>query len=62
MERERIYLDTYILQQDMRVRMPKTILANLSVEKGKTKFSIYLDKSNNEIILKAVEETQEDDK
>ena len=29
-----IYLDTYVLQQDMRVRMPKTILANLNLEKG----------------------------
>ena len=24
-----IYLDTYILQQDMRVRMPKAILSNM---------------------------------
>ena len=38
-----IYLDTYILQQDMRVRMPKAILSNMGVEKGKTKFDIYLD-------------------
>ncbi len=52
MERELIYLDTYILQQDMRVRMPKAILANMPVTKGKTKFAIYIDKHNNEIILK----------
>lgn len=25
-----IYLDTYVLQQDMRIRLPKAILANLS--------------------------------
>ena len=31
-----IYLDTYVLQQDMRVRMPKAILSNMGVEKGKT--------------------------
>ena len=35
--KDEIYLDTYILQQDMRVRMPRTILTNLNVEKGKTK-------------------------
>ena len=46
-----IYLDTYILQQDMRVRMPKTILANMNLEKGKSKFDIFMDKEE-EIILK----------
>lgn len=47
-----VYLDTYVLQQDMRVRMPKTILANLNLEKGKSKFDIYLDQLNNAIVLK----------
>lgn len=50
-----VYLDTYILQQDMRVRMPKTILANLNLEKGKSRFDIYLDKLNNAIVLKPCE-------
>ena len=36
MENELIYLDTYVLQQDMRIRLPKSILSNLSVEKGKS--------------------------
>lgn len=40
---EMIYLDTYVLQQDMRVRLPKAILTNMDVEKGKTQFDIYLD-------------------
>ena len=47
-----IYLDTYILQQDMRIRMPKSILSNHSVEQGKTKFDIFLDVSKKEIILR----------
>ncbi len=51
MENELIYLDTYILQQDMRIRLPKSILSNLSVEKGKSKFSIYIDRTNNRLIL-----------
>ncbi len=47
-----IYLDTYVLQQDMRVRMPKSILSNMGVEKGKTKFDIYLDSSDNSLIFR----------
>ena len=47
-----IYLDTYILQKDMRIRMPKSILSNLCVEQGKTKFDIFLDVSKKEIILR----------
>lgn len=59
MDNNLIYLDTYVLQQDMRVRMPKSILTNLNVEKGVTKFSIYLDKKNNQLILKKAESTKE---
>lgn len=53
-----IYLDTYVLQQDMRVRMPKSILSNLNVEKGETKFDIYLDREEKSIILKIHEESK----
>lgn len=49
---ELIYLDTYILQQDMRVRLPKAILTNMNVEKGKTQFDIYLNSKNNSLIFK----------
>lgn len=56
MEDNTIFLDTYVLQQDMRVRMPKTILTNLNLEKGKSMFDIYLDKTNNAIILKPHQE------
>ncbi len=37
---ERIYLDTYLLQQDMQVRLPKSVISNLGVEKGKTLLNI----------------------
>ena len=47
-----IYLDTYILQQDMRVIMPKAILSNMGVEKGKTKFDIYLDSRDNSLVFR----------
>lgn len=50
--KELIYLDTYVLQQDMRVRLPKSVLANLPVEKGISRFLIYFDKLNECLVLK----------
>ena len=38
MKKESIYLDTYVLQKDMRIRLPKSVLLNLNIEKGKTMF------------------------
>lgn len=55
MAKEPIYLDTYVLQQDMRIRLPKSIMNNLQVEKGTTKFAIYLDQEKNELILRIAE-------
>ena len=62
MNEDLIYLDTYVLQQDMRVRMPKSILENLNLEKGKSRFMIYYDKLNKQLIFKAeeVDNNQED--
>lgn len=51
-----IYLDTYVLQQDMRVRMPKSVLSNMNLEKGKSKFDVYLDSEENTIILRVHDE------
>lgn len=48
---ELIYLDTYVVQQDMRIRLPKAVVSNLAVEKGKTKFDIYLDSVNKTLVL-----------
>lgn len=59
MENDLIYLDTYVLQQDMRIRMPKAILTNLPIKKGETRFEVYLDKKNNELRLR-IATTQED--
>ena len=61
MENELIYLDTYVLQQDMRIRLPKSILNNLSVEKGSSKFAIYFDKKNNSLVFQ-VEKPKEENK
>lgn len=46
-----IYLDTYVLQQDMRVRMPKAVLENLGLVKGKSKLKIYYDKKRKCITM-----------
>ena len=51
-----IYLDTYILQQDMRIRFPKSILSNMGVEKGKTKFDIFFNSDDNSLVLKIHED------
>lgn len=60
MAKEPIYLDTYALQQDMRIRLPKSILNNLPIEKGITKFSIYLNQEKNELILRIAEGLKEE--
>ena len=56
---EPIYLDTYVLQQDMRIRLPKSIINNMNVTKGVTHFSIYLDADNASLILKKVDKQEE---
>ena len=47
-----VYLDTYVLQQDMRIRLPKAILSNMGVEKGITKFDIFWETHTNSIVMK----------
>lgn len=47
-----IYLDTYVLQQDMRIRLPKSVISNLDAQKGKTKFDIFLETESKSLILK----------
>ncbi len=51
MEKE-VLLDTYVLQQDMRIRLPKQIINNLNVVKGETQFDIYMNIESEEIILR----------
>lgn len=51
-DKDLVYLDTYVLQQDMRIRLPKQILENMNAIKGKTTFSIYYDKNNNQLLLR----------
>ena len=62
MNKEPISLDTYTLQQDMRIRLPKSILNNLPIQKGLTQFSIYLDQDKQELILRIVETPEGNEK
>lgn len=52
MSQDLVFLDQYVLQKDMRIRLPKSVLANLGATKGETMFAIYFDKNNGTIILK----------
>lgn len=51
-----IYLDTYVIQKDMRIRLPKTILQNMDIIKGETAFDIYMKFDKSLIVLKAKED------
>lgn len=46
-----VYLDTYTLQSDMRIRLPKSIINNLHAVPGKTQFAFYFDTQKNIIIM-----------
>lgn len=59
MERDLIYLDTYVLQQDMRIRLPKSVLSNMNVEKGVSKFDIYFDKDTDSLVLKVKDDSED---
>lgn len=47
-----LYLDTYLLQKDMRVRLPKAILSNMNLIKGVSQFDVFFDSNNKCLILK----------
>lgn len=55
-----VYLDTYILQQDMRIRLPKQIFNNMGISKGKTMFDVYINTKLNELVLKVSEKQKGD--
>ena len=59
MPKDEIYLDTYTIQQDMRIRLPKSIISNLGVEKGKTELDIFLDPDEKSLVLRVHENRTE---
>ena len=47
-----VYLDSYTLQSDMRIRLPKSVINNLQAIPGKTEFAFYFDSTTQSIIMK----------
>ena len=47
-----IFLSTYLLHKDNRIRLPKAIENNMSVIPGETYFDIFYDAKRKELILK----------
>lgn len=54
MNKNEVLLDSYPLQKDLRIRLPKQILSNMPVHVGDT-LNIYISPGKNEIILRIPE-------
>lgn len=52
-----VLLDSYALQKDLRIKLPKQIISNLHVDVG-TVFDIYIDTESGEIILRVSDESK----
>lgn len=61
MKRDLFYLDSYTIQKDMRIRLPKAAAKNLGLECGKTLLEVYVDKENSEIVLKVSDDNSQED-
>lgn len=58
MNKFEVLLDSYALQKDLRIRLPKQILANMPVDIGSV-FNIYFNPSSGEIILRLADNENE---
>ena len=52
MDPKLVFLDSVLLQQDMRIRLPKSVLANIDGKAGETRLDVYFDAITKEIILR----------
>ncbi len=59
MQNNKIYLDSYVVQKDMRIRLPKEILTIFNLSKGTSFLDIFIDTENNAIVLKPAAESKE---
>ena len=50
--KKNIYLDTYVIQKDMRIRLPKEVLDIFNLSKGYSFLDVYIDTINSQILLK----------
>lgn len=61
MKKDYIYLNSYIIQKDMRIRLPKQILKILNLENGVSYLDFYIDNGSKTIILKPVKKRENND-
>ena len=52
MDKKLVFLDSVLLQQDMRIRLPKSVLVNIDGKGGETRFDGYFVAITKEIILR----------
>ena len=52
MDKKLVFLDSVLLQQDMRIRLPKSLLVNIDGKAGETRLDVYFDAITKEIILR----------
>lgn len=52
MDKKLVFLDSVLLQQDMRIRLPKSVLVNIDGKAGETRLDVYFDAITKEIILR----------
>ena len=58
MKKDYVYLDSYIIQKDMRIRLPKQILKIFSLESGVSYLDFYVDSENKTLLLKPAEKSE----
>ena len=61
MKKDYIYLNSYIIQKDMRIRLPKQILKILNLENGVSYLDFYMDSESKTIILKPAKKRENKD-
>ena len=52
MDKKLVFLDSVLLQQDMRIRLPNSVLVNIDGKAGETRLDVYFDAITKEIILR----------
>ena len=52
MDKKLVFLESVLLQQDMRIRLPKSVLVNIDGKAGETRLDVYFDAITKEIILR----------
>lgn len=60
MDSNLVFFDTVLLQQDLRVRLPKPLVKNLDADPGKAHLAVYFNAVTKEIVLKVENSNQEE--